>query len=691
MAEQSNQNPDISAAASEEEKEKIERMNRIRQSLANMDSPAAEQDADEQKPAKKPARTQSLDISVDDNPPPVLGSEETRNQKRAEIREALAMVERPKPAPQPQNAPTKLPPLKRKGSKSAMVKKATADTVVAPQVRPAQNPAAPKSAPQKTAPTQTAPAPKKLPPLKPASAAAKPVQSPKAAPAAKPQTAPKPKKEQATAQTAPKTVKKTKISAAPEKPAIAPKKLASILGGSLAGALVIAYLVVALAYSKQFLPNTYINETAVGGMTREEATDALLSKVKADDLVLVTPDGNKAEFEASGYNAYYSLPDTALDEAFSENRFLWLGKLFKGSDYTVKYDFNYSEEDLRGMIASYSWGNEPAKNAHIQRAADGMYEIVPATLGDKFDKNKLMEHIGEQLSIGKTIITMEDSGCYDAFAAEIQAEDLTDELELCNRFAKCTITYDYGDRSEVLEGVTIAEWVLLGDGGDIDFNRAEVETFVAGMASKYDTLGKDITFRSTLDGVITVPFTSTSLYGWQINQSATVEQLLELLRKGESATIEPVYRKEAPANVGTGFCRDAATDDIGHTYIEVDISAQHVWYYKGGVLQMDTDCVTGIDTNPDRRTPRGIFKLWSREKNRILGQMDDEGYETFVNYWMPINYTGVGLHDAVWQGAFGGTRYLTGNGSHGCINLPLSFAKDLYNATESGIPVIVHE
>ena len=73
--------------------------------------------------------------------------------------------------------------------------------------------------------------------------------------------------------------------------------------------------------------------------------------------------------------------------------------------------------------------------------------------------------------------------------------------------------------------------------------------------------------------------------------------------------------------------------------------------------------------------------------------MTSEGtpeYESFVNYWMPFKGNSVGLHDATWQSAFGGSRYLQGFGSHGCVNLPLDKAKELYGMVEPGDVVVVH-
>ena len=63
-------------------------------------------------------------------------------------------------------------------------------------------------------------------------------------------------------------------------------------------------------------------------------------------------------------------------------------------------------------------------------------------------------------------------------------------------------------------------------------------------------------------------------------------------------------------------------------------------------------------------------------------------YESPVDYWMPFN-GGIGLHDANWRSKFGGTIYET-NGSHGCVNLPPSQVKELYDYLYKNVPVICH-
>ena len=50
---------------------------------------------------------------------------------------------------------------------------------------------------------------------------------------------------------------------------------------------------------------------------------------------------------------------------------------------------------------------------------------------------------------------------------------------------------------------------------------------------------------------------------------------------------------------------------------------------------------------------------------------------------------GIGIHDATWRSKFGGDIYKY-DGSHGCINLPLSFAAQVYEIAEPGMPVLCY-
>ncbi len=441
--------------------------------------------------------------------------------------------------------------------------------------------------------------------------------------------------------------------------------------------LIIAYVAGMLMCSKGFLPNTYMNGVDISGMTMDEAKEAVLHEGNVQGLTFIKKSGEEVKFTGEEFGSAITFDDdSAFEEAASRNTMLWFTSYFGKAEYNTKLINTYDEDELAALISSYTWGSAPPTDAYLQKQTDGTYVIIPEDDGDMIDVDVLVEYALEQVRGGKTTITLEDCDCY--LKAEKTAVSLQKACDEANAMNGLTITYDFEDRQEVLESSTMIEWVSADADGNVAVDENAVKAWVqANLADKYDTYkaGYTRTFHSTLQGTIELPLGSQGIYGWQTDVTATTEALVELIKAGESVTVEPEY-------ILRGYSR--ATDDIGDTYIEVDITNQHLWFYKNGSLLMESDCVTGTQTNPDRATPTGVFKVWTRERDiSLIG----EGYEAPVDYWMNISWCGVGLHDLN-RSAYGGDIYMY-NGSHGCINLPPAFAKDLFYAVEVGTPVMI--
>lgn len=235
-----------------------------------------------------------------------------------------------------------------------------------------------------------------------------------------------------------------------------------------------------------------------------------------------------------------------------------------------------------------------------------------------------------------------------------------------------------GEESEVLDGGTICSWLAVGTDGQVNADPAGVTGFVQALAAKYDTAGKERTFH-TADGR-DIPLTGP--YGWKLDQAAEVQALTEYLKSTDSQTREPVFAQTAASRT---------EPEWGATYVEIDLTNQHVYMTKDGAVVWDAPCVTG-NVSKNYTTPPGIYSLTYKEEDRILrGPKKADGsyeYESHVDFWMPFN-GGIGLHDANWRGSFGGTIYQT-SGSHGCVNLPPDRAKILYGLVEKGMPVICY-
>lgn len=118
-------------------------------------------------------------------------------------------------------------------------------------------------------------------------------------------------------------------------------------------------------------------------------------------------------------------------------------------------------------------------------------------------------------------------------------------------------------------------------------------------------------------------------------------------------------------------------------YIVVSISNQTLKYYEYDKLVLSSNVVTGING----KTPTGTFKVLNKLRNIVLKGKD---YESFVNYWIAFKGAAFGFHDASWRSQFGGNIYLY-NGSHGCVNMPYSKVKALYEMVEIGTPVYIRK
>ena len=261
----------------------------------------------------------------------------------------------------------------------------------------------------------------------------------------------------------------------------------------------------------------------------------------------------------------------------------------------------------------------------------------------------------------------------DAFAARsAKPVPLTPMEQAQKDLAGVTVTYQFGDQSEVLDNDRILSWLKEQEDGSIAIDEQQAKAFVKELAEKYDTAYTHRTFHTTAGRDIQI---TQGDYGWRIDQEAETKHLLELLAAKQSAVCEPIYAQTAAVH---------AQNDWGTTYVEVSLTDQYLWLYKDGKCILESYFVSG---NPNRghATPKGIYGLTYKTRDAMLS---GQGYDSKVKYWMPFNRN-VGLHDAPWRKTFGGQIYKS-NGSHGCINLPPANAAKIYENVDKNTPVIVY-
>ncbi len=239
--------------------------------------------------------------------------------------------------------------------------------------------------------------------------------------------------------------------------------------------------------------------------------------------------------------------------------------------------------------------------------------------------------------------------------------------------------YEFGGREEIIDEAVVADWMTLDAQGELVFDeenrpvldRTLIKEYVAYLASTYNTVGIERSFKATRGDLVKVPGGG---YGNELDETAEYEFLLNAFLNRQSGTRIPQYISEA---------WEKGSDDIGDTYIEVDMTDQHMYYYVDGELVIDTPVVTG-NTSRNWGTPAKVCAVYFKQKNRVLRGAN---YATPVKYWMAVDGH-IGIHDATWRKEFGGEIYQT-NGSHGCINTPIEIMEELYDMVELGTPVIL--
>ncbi len=265
-----------------------------------------------------------------------------------------------------------------------------------------------------------------------------------------------------------------------------------------------------------------------------------------------------------------------------------------------------------------------------------------------------------------------DKSIADEKAEQTDAAPLDAKEQLKSDISDMKITYRFDEAEEILNGEEISGWLMDLPDGSISVNETPAKEYVASLAKKHDTFGQTRSFMTHAGETINV---SGGDYGYWMDRVSTRQELIDQILTGQSAELTPVYY---------GTASKYGSDDIGSTYVEINLGDQHLWVYQDGSVVNESDFVSG-GLFKGNNTPDGTYAITYKERDATLvGQ----GYESAVKYWMPFNGN-IGMHDASWRSTFGGHIYYM-NGSHGCINLPPDKAREIYDQVEKGEPVVVY-
>lgn len=431
-----------------------------------------------------------------------------------------------------------------------------------------------------------------------------------------------------------------------------------------------------------FLDHSTLNGLDVSCMSVDGAYDVVYADSKNKKIALTAKYQTLIDLELSNF-CEITFDREAIQRGMDEitfTDFLQGRSREYQTDCNVEMDRDKAAAYIKEQLSNVE--QRKAKNARIKKTEDG-FELVSEVEGTVINRKKLLDYIELKIQemAKNQIISVDVTQFYKKPA--IKADDLEADFGKLEDYLNWEISYKNCDIS--IDREDLLPYIKYENGKrKITIDDSFLKEKVNELTQKLNTVGGVRKFKVTSYSKAAKKAhsgkeisVSGGTYGRIVNTEEEYQALSKLLRECKSKkNREPVWKMET---------QSSGEDDIGNTYIEISIDRQHLWYYVEGKLKMETDIVTGMKGRHD--TPTGTYYITERINGKYL---TGDTYRTWVDKWMRLTNMGIGLHDASWKRSFGGSIY-TYSGSHGCINLPSSFAYELFDNVYVGLPVIIYD
>lgn len=415
-------------------------------------------------------------------------------------------------------------------------------------------------------------------------------------------------------------------------------------------------------YRDHVLPNTVYNGKTISNMKFSKADDVLEKKmldstVKVEDSLGKT---HELSYERLGLQVQADTVISKLEE--KQNPYLFFMNFFMRDKNEEKIVMNIDNEVLKNTLQKEKIttkdGKKPSVNAKVERK-ETEYHVIDEKIGTELDETKAIALVEKAIQTGSEHVNLQDA----IIQPTLKKETLVSAVASANNRIQVPVELTFGTEKIQVPETVRASWISVSEDGKVIVNNDSIASYVTELAQKKATTVTQPTKK------LTTTYNADKLIQNIQNGLSTDVKEKALSYTAKSQTVEQSLVQQAKPTT--------------NTYIEVNIASQHMWYYKDGKLVLEAPVVTGNVKN-GWDTPKGEYAIWNKKEHKIMnGATVGFDYYTEVNYWMAIDYTGVGFHDAVWRNdaEYGKQTYLT-NGSHGCVNLRLNDVRKLYSLVE---------
>lgn len=440
--------------------------------------------------------------------------------------------------------------------------------------------------------------------------------------------------------------------------------------------IVVVYSGFVIYFKNHFYFGTSINKISAFNKTVKEFTDALQGNVENYVLSLDGRDGTRDIISSIDIKLKCNLGDKIKNVKAKQNPF----NIFKGilgkKDYEVDLGILYDKALLKQHVDKLAFFKEDKivkpVNAKINYV-DNTYVIGTEIMGNKIAKDALYKEISTSIAKNINLINLAKSNVYENPKYTTKSKEVNTAKEKVDKYMKAIINYDFRGTKVPVDSNVIKEFVKIDEDFNVDLDEKKVKKYMDNLAYNYNTVGISRSFATSSGKKVKV---NGGNYGWAIDRASEGKALMESIKEGKVEEREPIYIQKTPYQ---------NANEVGKSYVEIDLTNQKMWVYKDGNVVKSGEIVTG-NANSESATPEGVYRVNYKQKDAVLKGV---GYASPVTFWVPFN-NGIGIHDANWRSKFGGEIYKH-NGSHGCINSPFDLAQAVFENVQSGTPVICYK
>lgn len=457
-------------------------------------------------------------------------------------------------------------------------------------------------------------------------------------------------------------------------------------------------------YGDRWYTDTWIGDRNVSGMKYEDSKKLIDDVYEHYQLQILARNNGVQNITKDQIEYTINIHNSLKEQFDKQHDSSPVFSLWRKKQIQVELNATYNKDKLNQLLASsalvtgsqYYPVSQP-KDAKVVLSKEKKYLVIQKEdLGNTMNYENFYRAVEDSLLTGRETLDLNDETTHPDIYMKPEIYDTEPELQkkvdACNPIVLRWLTWKDGDVMNVTVGPEqIYQWCNYKD-GKVTLKKKAIEKWVEKLCFKYKTIGVTRTFTNHAGKQVSV---TGGDYGWQLVYDSMLKQLNSVLKKKMDPEKQKAYmetpdaehkkaltEKKKPKFANTAYqfnSEDKTIDWDTKNFTEVSLSAQKIYVWRKGKIVFQCKTISGRPVK-DRQTRTGAYYIKQHERHRIL-KGDD--YETPVDNWVRITWTGTGFHAAPWQpwSRWSKTLYQT-RGSHGCLNLSIADSNKIYELTK---------